>query len=256
MLKYKRLFRVLLVCLLGVAVYAGCKKDKDTEPVPGNMEAVGASANQLLSDQQFKTLFVEVMSMPGHAPTSESLDQMKDFLNSVVRKPNGIVVQSRNIPSGNQSTYSVQNIRDIEDQHRELFNGPSVMVVSFVFLDGEFAGNSGDSKVLGVAYRNTSMAVYQKTVKENSGGLTQPSRTKLESTIINHELGHLLGLVNNGSPMVNNHIDTENGHHCNKSNCLMYFAVKTTDIIANLITGDIPELDENCRLDLSANGGK
>lgn len=73
---------------------------------------------------------------------------------------------------------------------------------------------------------------------------------------MNHEFGHLFGLVNIGTDMVENHEDTEHSKHCDKNNCLMYYASETTEIASFLIGNDIPELDENCKNDLIANGGK
>jgi predicted Zn-dependent protease len=120
-------------------------------------------------------------------------------------------------------------------------------------LDGSYADNN---QVLGIAYRNTSMAIFGGTIADNSGGVSQPTRSKLESTVMNHEFGHLLGLVNLGSNMVDNHQDSSNGKHCDNSDCLMYYASETTEIASFLIGNDIPALDQNCKNDLIANGGK
>lgn len=246
---------ILLLALMAFLFIPGCKK-KDVLEIPGYKEPVGATAYNLLSDLQFNTLYIDLMYMEDHAPTDASVNNMVDFLETYVRKPGGIHVQQRSITSTGQDTYSAQDIRNIEDAHRQLFNTENSLAISFIFLDGEYAGNSGDSKVLGIAYRNTSMAIFQETVIEYSGGLTQPSRTKLESTIINHEIAHILGLVNNGTPMQTDHQDGAHGHHCDNSGCLMYYSVETTDIVDNLIGNGIPELDQNCKHDLSSNGGK
>ena len=69
-------------------------------------------------------------------------------------------------------------------------------------------------------------------------------------------MGHILGLVDIGSPMQTNHKDAAHGNHCNNTNCLMYYASETTDVLGFLITGNVPVLDANCRADLTANGGK
>lgn len=246
---------LILFLIVALATNSGCKKE-DPLTIPGNKEAVGSSAFHLLNNQQFTRLFVEVMYMEGHEPTSASMENLKEFILSVARKPNGVNVIKREISSENQQSYSLDDIQNIENQNREIFNSGSYLAISFIFLDGPYSGNTDDSQYLGVAYHNMSLAVFQETVIENSGGLTQPSRTKLESTIINHELGHIFGLVNNGTPMIEDHQDDQHGNHCDNTNCLMYYAVETTDIVDNLIGNSIPELDQNCRHDLSSNGGK
>lgn len=110
--------------------------------------------------------------------------------------------------------------------------------------------------MLGVAYRNTSLCIFGKAIQSNSGSIGQASRVKVESTVLNHEAGHILGLEDIGTPMAINHKDPSHPDHCNNSNCLMYYAAETTDILGFLITGNIPALDQNCKNDLKANGGK
>ncbi len=88
------------------------------------------------------------------------------------------------------------------------------------------------------------------------GGLAQPSRAAAETAVINHEFGHLLGLVNNGTPMIGDHQDEPHGKHCDNSKCLMYYAAETSDLLANLLTGAVPGLCVNCENDLKGNGGK
>ena len=47
------------------------------------------------------------------------------------------------------------------------------------------------------------MVIFGKTIHDNSGALGQTSRTKLESTVLDHEFGHILGLVDIGSRNAN-----------------------------------------------------
>ena len=65
-----------------------------------------------------------------------------------------------------------------------------------MFIDGASDKNSGNEVVLGSAYWNTSFVIYQKTVQSLSDSPAEPNRALLESIVINHELGHLLGLTN------------------------------------------------------------
>src|SRR5207237_5065751 len=105
-------------------------------------------------------------------------------------------------------------------------------------------------------YRNTSIALFGKTIHDNSGAVGQSSRTKLEATVLEHEIGHLLGLTDVGSPMQTPHKDATHGNHCDNSNCLMYYAAETTDVLGFLITGNIPSPDAHCIADMHANGWK
>ena len=109
--------------------------------------------------------------------------------------------------------------------------------------------------MLGFAYNNTSIAIFGEKIRDHSGSISQPATATVEGVVLNHELGHLLGLVNSGSTMQTEHQDEPHGKHCDDPDCLMYYAVRTTDFIANLL-GDMPTLDANCLDDLAANGGR
>lgn len=240
-----------LLFVISVSMFA-CKKNKTTGE-QNNNGVVGNSANALLSDEYYKSLIVEVLYMPNFEPNQGSITNLHNFLNTYLNKPQGIQIVLKQIPSNGQASYSSDDVRSIEDENRSQYNSGEKITVSVVILDGSFSPNSN---VLGIAYKNTSLALFGKTIHDNSGGVTQPTRTKLETTVFNHEFGHILGLVNVGSPMVNHHEDGQHSKHCTDENCLMYYAAETTEIASFLIGNDIPGLDTNCKNDLTANGGK
>jgi hypothetical protein len=78
------------------------------------------------------------------------------------------------------------------------------------------------------------------------------TRVALESSVLEHELGHIMGLVNLTTPMVVFHQDTAHGYHCNNPNCLMYYAMETNDALGMIGANNIPVLDVNCKNDLMA----
>ena len=246
----------LIVTSFFIIALAGCSK-KDTVPNPNpvnseNTKVIGASANDLLSAAKYSSVKIEIQYMPGFQPDAAGINNLVAFLNSLVNKPGGISVIQTQIPSANKVVLSLAEIASIEKANRTVFTSGSQLGIYFLYTDGNYT----QSNVLGLAYYNTSIAVMGKTVHDNSGGLTQPTRTKLESTVLGHETGHLLGLVNLGSPMQTNHEDPANIKHCNNSNCLMYYITNTTGIMGTLMSGSVPPLDANCKADLTANGGK
>ncbi len=121
-----------------------------------------------------------------------------DFLSDRLNKPRGISLQVESIPSPGQATYTVEDVVGLEQRHRTAFTEASTLAVYFLFLDGEF---SEDANVLGFAYYNTSMAIFQEKIEDNTGGALQPSQSTAEGVVLSHEIGHNLGLVANGSPM-------------------------------------------------------
>ena len=233
---------------------AACKKESAFVNNPGsgdlNNRAVGASANELLSSNNYESLKIEIQFMPGYEPDATAITYLQNFLSGVVNKPSGISIISKQIAASPSTILTIDQVRDIEKNNRTAFSNGKQLAVYILYTNGEFT----DPATLGAAYRNSSVVIFGKKVGDNSGAIGQPSPTKLEATVLEHELGHLLGLVDIGSNMQTSH--KANGNHCNNSNCLMYYAAETTDILGFLVTGNIPSLDTNCTADLKANGGK
>ena len=246
---------VFLLAIISVNNFS-CKKSDAITGLPSinsdNNKQVGASANELLSAASFTSVKIEIQYMPGFAPDAAALNNITSFLNSLINKPGGITIVQSQISASGKTVLSLNDIATIEKNKRTVYTSGSQLGVYFLFTDGSYT----DANVLGLAYRNTSMCILGKTIHDNSGAIGQASRTKLESTVLEHELGHILGLVDVGTVMQTNHKDAAHGSHCNNTNCLMYYASETTDVLGFLITGSIPPLDANCKADLKANGGK
>jgi hypothetical protein len=240
--------RYLILIILSVIAILSCRKD----------EVVNSKADphDFLSSSKYEKLTIEMQYVSGHEPTAAAVTNLKNFLEQRLNKPGGISIVQTAISSPGRSTYTLNDIRDIEESKRTQNTSRKNLTAYFLFLDGDYAGNSGNAKVLGIAYENSSMVIFEKTIRNFSGGVTQPAVSTLESTVMLHEFGHILGLVNNGSPMQVYHQDEPNGHHCNNQNCLMYYAAETSDIVGNLLGGNVPALDSKCIADLQANGGK
>jgi hypothetical protein len=241
-MKVVRAFLVLAVVFFTATT--SCRKDQLT-----GLFAI--TPDDFLSSDKYKKLEVEIVYVNGYRPETATIDHMQSFLNARLNKPQGISFIYKSINSPGKSSYTIDDVQKIEKKER-VDNTKGKTISAFIFFaDAHYS----DASVLGTAYGSTSIAIFERTVNENSGGLTQPSKYLLEATACEHEFGHLLGLVDNGTKMVNSHIDGAHGKHCNNQNCLMYYAVETTDVLA-IMGGDVPELDENCLDDLRANGGK
>jgi hypothetical protein len=238
-----------LLCITA-GVNFSCKK------TPLNDNKV--TPNDFLSQGKYTNLIIEINYISGYAPTDESLNNLVNFLQQRINKPNGISITKTEISVPNTGAYyNLDQIQDIEYAHRKMITSGSTLTAYILYLDKEYAGTaSSQSKVLGINYENSSIVIFENTIAQFSGGLTQPSKSLLETTVTEHEFGHVLGLVNNGTPMQTPHQDVANGRHCNNTSCLMYYAVETSDVIKNLLSSTPPDLDANCLNDLRANGGK
>lgn len=243
---------------LGLFIFTlfSCDTDPVTDPDQSfsfNHERnPGVSATDFLTDENFDELIIEVQFMEGYEPTNEAINNLESFLEERLNKSSITILEPTEIPAEGQQRYSANEVRDLEREHRTQFSEEGSLAAYFLFLDGEY----DQANVLGIAYFNTSMAFFGETIQNTSDGIFQLSRSTVETVVLQHEIGHVIGLVNNGAEMQTNHQDEENGSHCDDENCLMYFSVRTTDFFANVFDGQVPELDDQCIADLQAAGGK
>lgn len=257
------------ISLLVVVICISCSKDSGTKTITdengdpatvditGNQKSVGESAEELLAADPFDSLRVAIHYVSGLKPTANTISNFESFLEDRLHKPGGITITLEEIASPGQSTYSITDILALEDQMRTAYNKAGEVAVFGLYIDGEYSENTENGSVLGVAYRNTSFVIFEETIQSFSGRPLAPSTTVLETTVLNHEFGHLLGLVNAGTPLKSDHQDVSHGRHCTVEDCLMYWTAETGEGLLNMISGGaIPTLDSQCLSDLEANGGK
>ncbi|MCA0154429.1 zinc metalloprotease [Winogradskyella vincentii] len=254
----------LLILVLFFAILACSKEDMtsvdnnigSTELLL-NRQAVGSSANDILDQSIYTELIIEVAYLDGTEPTDDALNYSLSFLESRANKPDGISIQKKKISIDQKEAYSIEEIKAIERQHRVYYNTEGRLSVWILFINGTSAEANSNNLILGTAYWNTSFVIYENEIQSLTNGPFQPSTSFLESAVISHELGHLLGLTNLGSEMVSNHEDENHPKHCNNQDCLMYWAVDSSSGIDDMFNmSSPPQLDENCINDLRTNGGK
>lgn len=225
--------------------------------ISANQKGVGDSANDLLSEQNFDTLTFEIFYVDGFQPTDNTIANFESFLAERLHKSGGISIGLTKIDATGKTEHSITDIRAMEDDIRTKYNMNNEIAVFGIFLDGEYSENTENGSVLGVAYRNTSFVIFEETIKSFSNQPLSPSLTVLETTVLNHEFGHLMGMVNAGTPLQSDHQDTAHGRHCTTENCLMFWTAETGEGLINMISGgSIPSFDDFCLEDLRANGGK
>ncbi len=283
--------------LLVTFLLFGCSNNSDDPVVPpkpidksANLLGTGDSANDILSNDNFSTLLVEIAFVTGFRPTAEAMNNFVDYLRLHTFKDNIQMVYTE-LPSPNEETLTLQEIAELESDNRTAYNSGDTLAIYIYFAD---APSDDDDETeglvtLGAVYRNTSMIVHEVTVKKLAAQSPLITNADVETATLNHEFGHLFGLVNLGSEMVTDHEDPDAVNHCNVSGCLMRaelqfggFARKSAPgkILASdqvLVAGcalsgksvmklleqrrnkglaEIPPLDAECVADLQANGGR
>jgi hypothetical protein len=234
-------YAVLLAALLvaGPAT-AGCFD----QFMPGR-----AAAYDFLRADVFTSLVIEVDYVDGAAPHADATSLLKQRAEERLRKPDGITVEATRIPGGD-SQWSVSDLRAAEDRNRDTRPAGGRMSLYVLYVDGDFAD---DSRVLGVHYGPTSVAMFKDRIK--AGSLAGLSVADAERAVLIHEFGHVIGLVDNGIPMVTDHEDDAHSKHSQNPNSVMYYQVETSEI--SLLTGTPPtNFDSDDIADIRAAGGK
>jgi hypothetical protein len=185
--------------------------------------------------------------MQGYEPDNNSLTGLKTFLERYLNKPAGILILLNKIAPTDKTTLTLNDIITLEKKNRVEFTAGSTIAVHILITDADYI----DPGNLAISYWNTSICLFGKSIYANSGNSSQAGRINLTTVLLEHEFGHLLGLVGQGSPEQRPHRDAMNGFHCSNPNCLMYFSIET-----NPASNNIPSFDDDCLADLKANGSK
>ena len=261
-MKYN-ILRVILVC----SILFSCASEEaeqiidpttgDTMNVATNRQQTGSSANDLLSANTFDKMIVEIAFIEGFKPTQRALDNFKNLIEERTFKTAGVTFIEKEISATGKTEYTLDEVVAIEKENRTKYNSNSTVAVWVLFINGNSSRDSNQGSILGSAYWNTSFVIYEETIQGLSNSAFEPERSLLESAVIHHEFGHILGLTNIGTDLQSDHEDPDHAGHCVVESCLMYFAAETSQGIDNMITGgEVPELDAQCLADLKANGGR
>lgn len=90
---------------------------------------------------------------------------------------------------------------------------------TIIFVKGTYQGNNN---IIGVSINGTTtIAIFKDVVEAITSNETQDVKTYTEQFTIVHEMGHALGMVNNGVGVRSNHHDAAHGAHCSNSDCVM-----------------------------------
>ena len=252
-------------------LFLGCSKNSDeggtnevTVNKTANLKATGTSANDILSNENFDKLLIEIGHVQGFKPTTSAISDLEIFLKQYSFKEN-IEIVYKELPASNEAKLTLDEIVDLEKENRTAYNTKSTLALYIYFADSssEDDDEEEDLVTLGAVYLNTSMIVYEKTIRTLAAKSGQISIADVEAATLNHEFGHLLGLVNLNTTAVNDHEDPDAENHCSVEGCLMRAELQFGGGMKRMLEKraskgitSAPDLDAECILDLQANGGK
>ncbi|MCR9204701.1 MAG: hypothetical protein NXH75_09000 [Halobacteriovoraceae bacterium] len=262
--------KILSLILILMVFFSSCGQDSNDEKV--------ITINQGQSDEILHILFQSMSSFeaqvffePGAEPyTGNTLSGKpiwnffeKNVSNALKATSRGLsltipksLTSMTNIGSKNKTTWTANELVQLASGHGQE-NTAQKGVLKLFFLNGSFADESGSKpSVLGVHITNSMVVVIFKDnidAIRSSQGLAVARFS--EQSVLIHEFGHALGLVNNGVSPQTAHHDSEHGGHCTNSNCVMYWQNEGSDDLVQFIrnyiaTGDEDLFGNQCLQDL------
>lgn len=204
-----------------------------------------AGALDLLRSDRFGRLVLEIDAVSGFGPAAGNADALATRLASLVDKPAGIEVRMDQVlaPSGGDRVWTFPTLSAFA---ASVFDRPAeedTVHLHVLFVDGRYAAPEG-STVLGLAWGHRHIVIFKETLEQTCGGgaLTVPMREQVcadaERFVWLHELGHVLGLVDNGVVMQSPHEDDEHPAHDRDPDCVMYWAYEG-DAVVQRVIGDV-----------------
>jgi len=246
-----KLRSLVVTALLLVAI--GCNKDGE---IPEFVVNNSVRPVDFLTENSYNILNIEVAYVEGYQPDPATLNNLVTLLSQRLNKSHGVTVTQRTMPATGRVNIDLDAIRNLERTQRKSVTSGKTLTAWIMFLDTEYSESTSTSKVLGITYGASSIAIFEKSVYAYVQP-DMPARATLETVVIEHEFGHVMGLVDNGTPMVTSHKDPDHGSHCSNTACLMYWKTEENVNLADLLgTASYPTFDANCLADLKAAGGK
>lgn len=110
--------------------------------------------------------------------------------------------------------------------------------------------------MLGVSIGDTGVIAMFKPVIEGA----QAARYVEQTTLV-HEVGHAIGLVENGIPARGGHHDAAHGAHCNNRDCVMHYLNEGAAELAGFVgrfveSGDAVVFGPECLADIDAEAAR
>ena len=153
-----------------------------------------------------------------------------------------------------QENYTSNDLKNLADDLQKYTNKEAEKGLVILFLDGYFT-KDGEvlDKVLGLNINGTAIiAMFKPVIESASPSFTL--RTLVEQSTLTHEIGHALGLVNNGVPLTSQHHDEVNGAHCTNEDCVMYWSNGGGNVVEfvqpYLADGEIDLFGQECLNDV------
>ena len=234
--------------LLVFAPLSGCLGDDVLEILPEKKGIPGGLTLACLRSSMYTSMVIEVDYEAGYKPYTSSMDMLVERLDQVCDKPSGISIQYDEVDFGQDGSWTANDVREKAWEAKDTppLDG-TTLYWQLIFPGGAYEQDS----VLGVAVDASTVALFSDSIDDAENVIRRPSAEDIENSVVVHEVGHLLGLVNLVYVSPVDHEDSEHPGHSNNDESVMYWAVESADF-QNVLFGELPnEFDADDLADLA-----
>lgn len=243
---------------------SGTTPGLDSGPLPGTDGGPPARERweRYIRGDQDRRLVIELDVVAGAEPRASAERDLIARLTTLLDKPDGIeIVRSDTISSrGAEHAWTQDEVFALADETFDDASPAGTVTMHVMWIDGHEAGDTASGATLGYAWAHTHIVMFHDTIEDNCFRdplLGDRVCASAQYIVWLHEVGHLIGLVDNGVPMVTPHNDADHGAHDVDSDCVMYWAMEGRsglDLIYENILGGGPSIDFDpaCVADIDA----
>ena len=239
---------ILLSILLLTPVLSGCLSDDLLDDVMPQLKGIPGGLTMACLTNSYDKMIIEIDYESGYKPETSSTDILKQRISEVCSFSKGVSIEFTETDFADVGTWSADDVREQGWANKQVEPTSGKTLRWQLIFPAE---TNDDDNVLGVAVDASTIAIFGESVDGAAGFLNRPSAEEVENSVIVHEIGHLLGLVNLVYTSPVDHESSDNPGHSNNEDSVMYWAIESVTV-ANFISGDLPnEFDQDDKDDLA-----
>lgn len=215
-------------------------------------------------DDPDRSVRFELDAVAGLGPYASSTEYLEELTGRLLNKPDGVSFETDETlsPMGEGYEWTFEAL-DALARSLAADDALGPVTIQVLFVDGRYVTEDDAGTVLGLAWGERFIALFQEQLRSSCegrlvGALQSDACATAERNVWAHELGHVIGLVDNGVPLQSAHRDAAHGRHDVSDACIMYWAYDGPGLFDTLLSrfnaGQSQDIDfcEHCWADVAS----